>query len=167
MSEHTFPITIHWEWKIFVLWVSSSSLFILPNNCLTIKRSPSKGGTSHSLSSSSLLDYSPVECSLMYSPFVNNIIVLRLGHLAAICPLPKYLKHFFELEHEESSLLAWEVTLPFEDSFSLDLGMVQVAPSFLYVSLSLHEVDDFLWALHLLSYCSTLVAWWIRSSKVS
>jgi len=34
--------------------------------------------------------------------------------------------------------------LPFEDSFSLDLGMVEVTSSFLYFSLSLHEGDDFL-----------------------
>jgi len=80
----------------------------------------------------------------MYSPFANNIIVRLLGHSAAICLLPKHLKHFIALEREESLLLAWEVTLPFEDSFSLDLGMVEVASSFLYFSVSLHEVDDFL-----------------------
>ena len=95
MSGHTFPITIHLQWKIYLLWVSSSSIFILPNNLLTIKRSPSKGYTSHSLSSLSQVYDSPAKCLLMYFLFSNNIIVLLLGYSTTICPLPKHLKHFF------------------------------------------------------------------------
>jgi len=71
---------------------------------------------------------------------------LALGYCDAICPFSIHLKHVVGLEFD----------LPLVDYLSLVLLLVEIVPSFLNLSLSFHEVDDFLSELLFFSYCSTL-----------
>jgi len=96
IKEHTFPWTVHREWKMLSL-CSSFSLLRPLMVLLNTNNSPSSASsTTSSCSSSNVLSTrSSSSSSSLLASYLAKEIILLFGHSEAMCPSPWHWKHLF------------------------------------------------------------------------